>query len=100
MHKYIFTLFKIFYIGKNKLLKQQRGISFERVVIAIEEGALLDVLQHPNQSQYRNQLILGVEIESYAICVPCVVSADEYFLKTLFPSRKYTQLYLKEKKNE
>ena len=80
---------------KNQQLKQERGISFERVVIAIEEGALLDVLQHPNQARYANQLILVIEIESYAICVPCVIQQDEYFLKTLFPSRKYTQLYLK-----
>ena len=75
---------------KNQQLKQERGISFERVVIAIEEGALLDVLQHPNQARCANQLILVVEIESYAICVPCVIQQDEYFLKTLFPSRKYT----------
>ena len=85
---------------KNQQLKQERGISFERVVIAIEEGALLDVLQHPNQARYANQLILVVEIESYAICVPCVIQQDEYFLKTLFPSRKYTQLYLKESHDE
>ena len=85
---------------KNQQLKQERGISFERVVIAIEEGALLDVLQHPNQSHYPNQLILIVAIEQYAICVPCVVNKDEYFLKTLFPSRKYTQLYLKENHDE
>lgn len=85
---------------KNAQLKRERGISFERVVIAIEEGALLDVLQHPNQSRYPNQLILVVEIESYAICIPCVIQQDEYFLKTLFPSRKYTQLYLKENHDE
>jgi uncharacterized DUF497 family protein len=85
---------------KNEQLKQTRGISFERVVVAIEEGALLDVLQHRNQSRYPNQLILVVEVESYAICVPCVVNAEEYFLKTVFPSRKYTQFYLKDKSNE
>ena len=85
---------------KNAQLKRERGISFERVVIAIEEGALLDVLQHPNQSRYPNQLRLVVEIESYAICIPCVIQQDEYFLKTLFPSRKYTQLYLKESPDE
>jgi uncharacterized DUF497 family protein len=85
---------------KNEQLKQTRGISFERVVVAIEEGALLDVLQHRNQSRYPNQLILVAEVESYAICVPCVVNAEEYFLKTVFPSRKYTQFYLKDKSNE
>ncbi len=85
---------------KNDQLKQERGISFERIVIAIEEDTLLDVLQHPNQSRYPNQLILVVEIESYAICVPCVINKEAYFLKTLFPSRKYTQLHLKENHDE
>jgi hypothetical protein len=85
---------------KNQQLKLECGICFERVVIAIEEGVLLDVLQHSNQSRYANQLILVVDIESYAVCVPCVVNVEEYFLKTLFPSRKYTQLYLKDKHDE
>lgn len=85
---------------KNAELKSTRHISFERIVIAIEEGKLLDVLEHPNKTRYSNQMILVVEIESYAICVPCVIQDDAYFLKTLFPSRKYTQKYLKEKGNE
>ena len=76
---------------KNQQLKQARGISFERVVIAIEEGALLDALQHHNQSQYPNQLILVVAIEQYAICVPCVVNKDEYFFQNFIPQ---PQIYL------
>jgi len=85
---------------KNTELKSTRHISFERIVIAIEEGKLLDVLEHTNKQQYPNQLILIVDVESYAICVPCVIQDDAYFLKTLFPSRKYTQKYLKENGNE
>ncbi len=85
---------------KNEQLKRSRHLSFERVVIAIEEGCLLDVLQHPNQARYPDQLILIVEIESYAMCVPCVMNGSEIFLKTIFPSRKYTQRYLKETANE
>jgi hypothetical protein len=85
---------------KNEELKSTRHISFERIVIAIEEGKLLDILEHPNKQQYPNQLILIVDIESYAICVPCVIQDDAYFLKTLFPSRKYTLKYLKENGNE
>ena len=80
---------------KNQQLKQERGISFERVVIAIEESALLDVLQHPNQARYANQLILIVEIESYAICVPCVIQQDEYLLKTLFPQPQIYSIIFK-----
>ncbi len=85
---------------KNQALKRERNISFERIVIAIEEGKSTDVLEHPNKIQYANQWILIVEIESYAMCVPCVINDDEYFLKTIFPSRKYTQRYLQESRDE
>lgn len=77
---------------KNEELKAQRGLSFERVVIAIQEGYLLDVREHPNQGRYPNQILLIVNIEQYAICVPCVPDkSGSMFMKTLFPSRRYTR---------
>lgn len=79
---------------KNTVLKQSRGISFERILVAIEEGHLLDVLEHPNKEKYPHQRILVIEIEEYVFCVPYVHEKDgDYFLKTIFPSRKYTKLY-------
>jgi uncharacterized DUF497 family protein len=42
---------------KNELLKEERGIFFERIVVAIEEGHLLDILDHPNIEKYKNQKI-------------------------------------------
>ena len=81
---------------KDTKLKQERDISFERVVIAIEEDHLLDVLEHPNKEKYPNQYLLIVEIESYVYVVPCIVEKDVYFLKTIFPSRKYTSKYFPE----
>ena len=50
---------------KNQQLVEQRGISFERVVSAIEQGGLVDVLEHPNQERYPGQLIYVVDIEEY-----------------------------------
>lgn len=79
---------------KNRVLKIQRGVSFERIVTAIEEGGLVDVLEHPNPDRYGDQLILVVKVAEYAYCVPCVPEADgSFFLKTLYPSRKYTRLH-------
>jgi hypothetical protein len=86
---------------KNELLKVERGISFERIVVAIEEGHLLDVVDHPNLERYKNQKIFIVDIEGYAICVPFVEEPNgDFFLKTLFPSRKYTKLFNLEARNE
>ncbi|EMB20045.1 MULTISPECIES: hypothetical protein [Treponema] len=79
---------------KNMMLKRDRNISFERIIVAIEQDNLLDILEHPNKEKYPNQLLLLVEIDRYVYVVPCVLENDVCFLKTIFPSRKYTSKYL------
>lgn len=79
---------------KNEVLKKDRGISFEEIVLAIEADGLLDELQHPNPEKYPNQSILVVALEGYAYLVPYVEERDYYFLKTVIPSRKATRDYL------
>ncbi len=79
---------------KNATLKTERGISFESIVVAIEAGGLLDILAHPNQSKYPRQLVLVVSCDSYAYLVPFVEEDDNFFLKTVIPSRKATRDYL------
>ena len=79
---------------KNRRLIEQRGISFERVVVAIEQGGLVDVLEHPNQEKRPVQLIYAVEIDKYIHLVPFVTQADgTRILKTIIPSRKATRDY-------
>ena len=80
---------------KNELLKEERQISFEDVVFYIEQGFLLDVLEHPNQGKYQGQKIFVVQIDEYAYLVPFVEDEREIFLKTIIPSRKATRRYLK-----
>jgi hypothetical protein len=81
---------------KNLKLKQERNIGFERVVLAIEEGCILDVLEHPNKEKYKNQVLIILKIDEYAYVVPAVKEKEYWFLKTIFPSRKYTDRYLPE----
>lgn len=79
-------------LQKNQQLVEQRGLSFERVVSAIEQGGLVEVLDHPNQQQYRGRMIYVVEIDGYLHLVPFVITADgSRFLKTIIPSRKATR---------
>ena len=79
---------------KNQRLIKQRGISFESIVSAMEQGGLLDVLEHPNQNRYPGQLIYVVESDEYIHLVPFVLRADgTRFLKTIIPSRKATNAY-------
>ena len=86
---------------KNRLLKRERGVSFEQVVLCIEKGKLLDIIEHPNQEKYKGQWCYVVDLENYVFIVPYVESEESFFLKTIFPSRKYTRMYLHRRiKNE
>jgi len=80
---------------KNGLLKKERGVSFEEVILAVEQSRLLAILEHPNQQQYPLQQIYIVEINDYALIVPFVETEDGVFLKTIIPSRKMSKLYLR-----
>jgi hypothetical protein len=84
---------------KNELLIAERGLGFPQVVIAIEQGGLVDVRQHPNVERYPNQKLLIVEIDDYVYLVPVVEESSHYFLKTIIPSRKATQELILERKN-
>lgn len=80
--------------SKDERLKFERQISFEAIVLAIEDGGLLDVLKHMNAEKYPNQRILVVAVSGYAYLVPFVEDREFYFLKTVIPSRKATRDYL------
>jgi len=86
---------------KNAQLKQERGVSFEMVILAMEQGQVLDDLVHPNPHQYANQRMMIVKLRDYAWLVPYVETESELFLKTMIPSRKATKQYLRgEETNE
>lgn len=85
---------------KNEQLKQERELSFEDILIAIEEGNLLDVVKHPNKNRYPSQKIFIVEIDKYAYLVPFVEDEEKIFLKTIIPSRKATKQYIIERRGK
>ena len=85
---------------KNNLLKRRREISFEQIVLSIENNQVVDVIENPNQEKYKGQVFILVDFENYIYVVPATISdsEEECFLKTIFPSRKYTDNYLRSKK--
>ena len=85
---------------KNEQHKVDRGVSFEDVVLAIDSGGLLDVVEHPNPKRYPNQGVYVVAIASYVFLVPHVEKPEYVFLKTIIPSRKATRDYGMRAKNE
>ena len=85
---------------KNASLKRERGISFEEIILLIDEGHLLDVVEHPNNKKYPSQRFYVVDVDGYIHLVPFVREGNKIFLKTIYPSRKATKEYLRRKKEE
>lgn len=84
----------IFNTDKNKKLLAERGIGFEEVILELEANRKLDVIEHPNKDRYPNQKMFIVEIDGYVYVVPFIQDEDNFYLKTIFPSRKLTRKYL------
>ena len=84
-------------LEKDEWIKQKRGIGFNDVIKAIQEGGLLDLRDHPNQIEYSGQMEFVVLIGDYVYVVPFVEDDEKLFLKTVFPSRKERKRYLRSK---
>jgi len=76
---------------KSKRLKKTRGVSFEDIL----RGRVIAARRHPKK---KNQNIILFEYKLYIWVVPYIIDENgDIFLKTLFPSRKYTKIYRREK---
>lgn len=75
---------------KNERLKSARGASFEDII----NSRLVAVKSHPHRKE---QNIMLFEFRNYIWIVPYVEGEKDIFLKTLYPSRKYTKLYREDK---
>ena len=73
----------------------RHGVGFEECLVAIEEGRVLADIPNPNL-QFKHQRMFVLNINDYAYVVPYIDGSDSIFLKTVFPSRKHTALYLRD----
>lgn len=76
-------------VEKNIWLKHVRWIWFEDILDAIDALWLLHILDHHNTIDYKWQKILIVIVRHYTYQVPCIITENELYMKTIFPSRKY-----------
>lgn len=79
---------------KNEMLEGLRGICFEEVLVQIQNGGVLDIIEHPNRDRYPGQNIIVLNVDGYVWLVPYVKARGVRFLKTIIPSRKATREYL------
>jgi len=71
---------------KSERLKKTRGVSFKEIIFS----ELLAVKAHPKRP---DQNIMLFKLKGYIWIVPYAEAEDYLFLKTLYPSRKFTKLY-------
>jgi uncharacterized DUF497 family protein len=78
---------------KNIELLKTRGVTFEEVVAAFDQGRLVGIEKHSNPAKYPHQKMYIVCMNDYVYSVPFVESEDIIFLKTIIPSRKFKKKY-------
>lgn len=82
---------------KDKLLKAQRGFGFETIINHIRKGDVIKVISNPNEQKYPNQKMYLIKINNKIVIVPYIEETNSHFLKTIYPSQKYTKKYLGKK---
>ena len=82
---------------KDKLLKVQRGFGFKIVIKYIEKGNVVKVINNPNKQKYPNQKMYLIKVRNKIVIVPYIEETNFHFLKTVYPSQKYTKIYLEKK---
>lgn len=76
---------------KNEHLKLERGIGFEVVIEIIKNDKGVQAIAHPNKKKYPKQRIFLVKLNEYVYVVPFIEESNCIFLKTIYPSTKYTK---------
>ena len=84
---------------KNERLKKERGVSFEEVVVLIENRQVLAIEENPS-NKYKNQEMFIVKLHNCICYVPFIRNKDSIFLKTIIPSRRLNNGYEKEGKKD
>lgn len=86
-------------IEKAKWLKDhpnRHSVGFEECAALIDAGDFLDDIDNPS-TNFPDQKAYVVAIDDYVYLVPYVETEEEIFLKTVYPNRKLTALYLSKK---
>ena len=75
----------------------RKGIRFEDCEKLIQARQVLAVITNPSPKRPQQKMFV-LEIKNYVYLVPYVEDDEKIFLKTVYPSRKYTALYLRKEK--
>lgn len=83
---------------KEHKLRAERGVEIQEVADIIVAGKYVAILEHPSRP---SQQLFIVRYRDYTHVVPFVIDEDEnIILKTVFPSRRFHQLYGEDHENQ
>lgn len=77
---------------KNLWLLRERGLTFEMAAEAIESGAVVDDMLHPNP-QRAHQRLMVIRMQGELCAVPYVTDGETIFLKTMYINRDLKRTY-------
>lgn len=72
---------------KDDKLRRERGVGYEELL----DGKFVGIVGHTTRI---HRTLMLIEYDGYIWVVPYVLEGEVRFLKTAYPSRKYTKLYL------
>jgi hypothetical protein len=80
---------------KNIKLFSEKHIQFLDIIHSIQQGNLLDTQDNPSTLHTRQKIFI-VQHGGYVYVVPFIYeeSTDTFFLKTIYPSRKYKKQFI------
>ncbi len=78
---------------KSERLKRARGVSFEELI----KAKVVEIKNHPSRE---NQRMMLFDYKGYIWLVPFIENNEGIFLKTLYQSRKYTEIFRKKGVND
>ena len=82
--------------NKARYLRLMRNIEIDEIIELVIEKKYLDILEHPRR---KNQKIFIIPYNDYIHAAPFVVDEDDnIIIKTVFPSRNFQRIYMKEEK--
>lgn len=71
----------------------RKNVGFSECATEIEEGRILDIVENEN---YPGQKMYLINLHDYVYVVPFVENDGVVFLKTIFPNRDFTKIYLRQ----
>jgi len=77
-----------------KYTKLQTAVAGTLKEMTAKKGNVVKVINNPNKQKYPKQKMYLIKMKNKIVIVPFIEEINYNFLKTIYPSQKYTKKYL------